>query len=93
MLHESKLLFWLRSFVTLSISVSLTGSIKIEFNKIFFKYLPKGFFAFGILDARFESTFTKKIKCLSDGSFICNNISIYKQRIWRGFGFGFQCYN
>ena len=27
----------------------------------FFRYLQKGFFAFGILDARFEPTFTKKL--------------------------------
>ena len=27
----------------------------------FFRYLQKGFFAFGILDARFEPTFRKKL--------------------------------
>ena len=43
------------------ISVSLTGLIKTEFKVLFFMYLQEGFFAFGILDARFEPTFTKKL--------------------------------
>ena len=94
MLHGPKLLLWLRFFMGFSILVSLTGLIKNEFKILFFSYLPKGFFAFGILDARFEPSFTKKIiKCLSDGCLICNNISIYEQEIWRCFEFGFQCYN
>ena len=29
--------------------------------KLFFRYLPKGFFTVGILDAKFEVTFTKML--------------------------------
>ena len=43
-----------------SISLSLTRLIKVKFNS-FIRYLQKGFFAFSILDARFEPTFTKKL--------------------------------
>ena len=43
-----------------SILVSLTGLIKNKFRTLFFRSLPKGFFfAFGILDTRFEPTFIK----------------------------------
>ena len=57
---DLNLFLWLRFFISFSISVFLTGLMKNEL-KIFFKYLPSGFFAFGILDARFESTFTKTL--------------------------------
>ena len=61
MLHGPKLLLWLRFLMSFSISVSLTGLIKNEFEILFFRYLPKGFFAFGILDSRLEPTFPKKL--------------------------------
>ena len=46
-LHGPKLLLWLRYFTSFSISVSLKELIKNEF-KTLLKYLPKGFFPFGI---------------------------------------------
>ena len=61
MLNGPKLLLWLRFLISFSISASLTVLIRNEFKTLSFRYLPKGFFAFGILDARFELTFTKKI--------------------------------
>ena len=32
-----------------------------EFKTLFWRFLPKRFLAFGLLDARFEPTFTKKL--------------------------------
>ena len=58
-LHGPKLLLWLRFFMSLSVSVSLTLLIKNESETLFLRYLPKGFFALGFLDARFELAFTK----------------------------------
>ena len=79
MLHGPNILLWLRFFMSFSILLSLTGLIKNQFKTLFFRYLLKEFFTFGILAARFEPTFPKKIKCLRDASFICNTISIYEQ--------------
>ena len=45
----------------LNFSVINRTNRKINFKNSFLRYLPKGFFAFGILNARFESTFTKKL--------------------------------
>ena len=42
-----------------SILVSLTGLIKNKFRTLFLGPYQKGFFAFGILDTRFEPTFIK----------------------------------
>ena len=47
--------------MSFSISLSLTALIKNEFEILFFRYLQKVFFAFGILDGRFEPTFTRKL--------------------------------
>ena len=62
-----------------SISVSLRAVIKNEFKTLLLRYLPKGFFAFGILDAKFEPTFTKKLlnvsamEALFTIIFLCTN--------------------
>ena len=71
--------------------MSLTRLIKNEFKVLFFMYLQKGFFAFGILDARFEPKFRKKL--LNVSAMEVSFAIIYEQGIWRGFGFVFQRYN
>ena len=56
MLHGPRLLFWLRLFINFSISVYWTKLMKNEFTNFFLKYVLKGLFHFGILDAKFEPT-------------------------------------
>ena len=41
-----------------------------EFTALFLKYVLKGFFPFGILDARFEPTLTKKLLNISAMQFL-----------------------
>ena len=60
MLYGPRLLFWLRLFISFSISDSWTGLMKNKFTTLFLKYILKGLFPFGIIDARLEPTLTKK---------------------------------
>ena len=62
MLHGSKLTFVMgKIFMIFSVSVSLTGLLKNEFKPLFVGTYRKCFFVFGVLDVRFEPTFTKKL--------------------------------
>ena len=65
MLHGPRTFFWLRLFINFSISDFQTGLIKNEFSTLFLKYVLKGIFPFGILDARFEPRLTKMLLNIS----------------------------
>ena len=70
MLQGPRLLFWLKLFISFSISDSRTGLMKNEFTIFFLKYVLKGLFPFGILAARFEPTLTKKSLNISAMQFL-----------------------
>ena len=80
MLHGTKLLLWLRFVISFSIPVSLRRINKKWIENSFFRYLSKGFFAFGILDPRFEPTFTKKILNTWTMEVLCAIIFLFRNR-------------
>ena len=77
MLHGPKLLLWLRFLMSFSISVSLTGLIKINSKLIFFLGTYQNDFLLWYFRCKvWINIYKKTIKFLSNKSFTCNNISV-----------------
>ena len=66
--------------MSFSIPVSLTGLIRNQFKTLLLSYSPKEFFTFGILDARFEPTFTNKLLNVSAMEFLFTIIFLSTNR-------------